>query len=292
MPVVKLRNFSNSVRQVGSCVRMLSSSFYLRERLELILDLFRDNATDLFPGEMRDRNTVLNPHIRSRWKQKASARSGVPTSEEDVDAEDFPEQINGLADDVITFLDSLNEFPEFTDESIDASITALEGDLKYWASCLKAYEGQLISTTLSCRDPYHPALSGQFKYPAVQRYLHDLTAEMGEHLDSINSSLSVFIEIGPSLTLCTSFLQKSDRLRAGVPIILTAQNRATENILTLSTVATFFSAVTATTLQFSYQEVNNLVQNGVNCFWFASLGFSTTTVANTLLHVMWRRSML
>lgn len=40
-------------------------------------------------------------------------------------------------------------------------------------------------------------LLDQFKYPAVQRYLHDLTGEMGEHLDSITSSLSIFIEIGP-----------------------------------------------------------------------------------------------
>lgn len=40
--------------------------------------------------------------------------------------------------------------------------------------------------------------AGQFKYPAVQRYLHDLSGEMGEHIDSITSSLSVFIEIGLS----------------------------------------------------------------------------------------------
>ena len=42
--------------------------------------------------------------------------------------------------------------------------------------------------------------AGQFKYPAVQRYVHDLTGEMGEHLDSIASSLSMFIEIGSFLT--------------------------------------------------------------------------------------------
>lgn len=39
----------------------------------------------------------------------------------------------------------------------------------------------------------HP---GQFKYPAVQRYLHDLTSEMADHLDTITSSLSMFLEIG------------------------------------------------------------------------------------------------
>jgi WD repeat-containing protein 26 len=74
----------------------------------------------------------------------------------------------------MTFLDCLNEFPEFTDEAVNASIRAFDGDLRvrllaifllssqeshcdvcfcrgqYWASCLEAYEGQL-------------------RYPAVER---------------------------------------------------------------------------------------------------------------------------
>jgi hypothetical protein len=36
----------------------------------------------------------------------------------------------------------------------------------------------------------------QFRYPAVQRYIHDISGEMGDHLDSITSTLSMFIEIG------------------------------------------------------------------------------------------------
>lgn len=140
----------------------------------------------------------MNPSMRPRRKAK-TPHAANPGVLEDLDAEDFPQQLEGFADDVITFLDCLNEFPEFTDEGVNASITSLEGDLKassffcvvlttviqpaqYWASCLQEYEGQ-------------------FKYPAVQRYLHDLTTEMGEHLDSITSSLSMFIEIGPSIHL-------------------------------------------------------------------------------------------
>ena len=123
---------------------ILSSSFRLRERLVLILHLFRENAADLFPRKVAraEKQDVMNPHMRPRRKQKASAQVAMPGLKEDVDAEDFPEHLAGLADDVITFLDCLNEFPEFTDESINASIIALEGDLKYWASCLKAYTGQ------------------------------------------------------------------------------------------------------------------------------------------------------
>lgn len=43
---------------------------------------------------------------------------------------------------------------------------------------------------------FFSAFTGQFRYPSVQRYLHDLVSEIGEHIESITSSLSVFIEIG------------------------------------------------------------------------------------------------
>ena len=107
--------------------------------------------------------------------------------------EDFPEQLEEFAKDIKTFLKSLNEFPEFTDEAVNSSMNAFEADLKYWASCLKTYEGSCLSCHLA---PDTESFSGQFKYPAVQRYVHDLCGEMGDHLDTITSSLSMFLEIG------------------------------------------------------------------------------------------------
>lgn len=49
---------------------------------------------------------------------------------ESLDPEDFPYQLQEFARDVKTFLDCLNEFPEFTDEAVNSSILSLEGDLK------------------------------------------------------------------------------------------------------------------------------------------------------------------
>jgi WD repeat-containing protein 26 len=46
----------------------------------------------------------------------------------------------------------------------------------------------------------------QFRYPAVQRYIHDITGEMGDHLDSITSTLSMFIEIGMLLEFMKKIL--------------------------------------------------------------------------------------
>lgn len=40
------------------------------------------------------------------------------------------------------------------------------------------------------------SLVGQFKYPAVQRYIHDLISETGEHIDRITDTLRMFIEVG------------------------------------------------------------------------------------------------
>ncbi len=94
---------------------------------------------------------------------------------------------------------------------------------------------------------------------------------MGEHIDSITSTLSMFIEIG-------------------VPTIRFAQKHGATNLLNLSTVATFFSAVTATTMQFSI-ELKGSTAAAVNCFWFASLVFSIAAAVNSLLGLTWKQAM-
>jgi hypothetical protein len=53
---------------------------------------------------------------------------------EKLDPENFPSQLGFFARDVMTFLHCLNEFPEFTDEALNASIVAFEGDLKVRAA--------------------------------------------------------------------------------------------------------------------------------------------------------------
>lgn len=131
---------------------------------------------------------------------------------------------------------------------------------------------------------------GQFKYPAVQRYLHDLTTEMGEHLDNITAALSVFIEIGALHCTLTNPIVPT-KLLTGVPTIRFAQEHASQNLLNLSTVATFFSAVTATTMQFSYNMTDGVIAQAVNCFWFISLVFSIQAAVNSLLGLTWKQAM-
>ncbi|KAJ7640788.1 WD40 repeat-like protein [Mycena polygramma] len=259
----QLRNFANATRQLGSSVAILSSAFHLREQIAQILFLYRENAADLFPRKISHvaRENTADPKIkgRRRTKSEKAARYRAPPHvarpaiDENLDLEKFPEQFEALANNIVTFGRCLNEFPEFTDEAINASITSFEGDLRYWASCLQVYQGQ-------------------FRYPAVQRYVHDLTTEMGEHIDSISSTLVMFVEVG-------------------VPTIRFGQKHKTDNLLNLSTVATFFSAVTATTLQFSFNLLGTGLKDAVNCFWFASLVFSIAAAVNSLLGLTWKQAM-
>ncbi|KAF9225897.1 hypothetical protein BS17DRAFT_777834 [Gyrodon lividus] len=275
----ELRNFANAARQLGSSVGILSTAFRLRERLTRVLFLFRENAADLFPRKVarQPRDTLVNPNVMEKRRRKNKMREGVwggfgegstpnsnatlgspsvsnrPNADDFLDTAFFPEHLEAFAADVVAFLNCLNEFPEFTDEAMNTSIRAFEGDLKYWACCLDTYKGQ-------------------FKYPAVQRYIHDLTSEMGEHVDSITSTLSMFIEVG-------------------VPTIRFAQKHGASNLLTLSTVATFFSAVTATTLQFSYSSTSTVLAKSVNAFWFSSLVFSIAAAVNSLLGLSWKMAM-
>ncbi|KAF8893635.1 hypothetical protein BD779DRAFT_1396588, partial [Infundibulicybe gibba] len=266
----ELRAFANAARQLGSSMAILSSSFHLRERLPKILFLFRENAADLFPlkiTRLARGTTVVNSQVNGHWnlkpttnprrsaKYQAPQYVATPAIHGDLDPESFPSQLEALAADVTTFLHCLNEFPEFMDEAANASIDSFGDDLKASSfDSLVAYWGR------------------QFRRPAVQRYIHDIMSEMGEHIDNTISILSMFIGIG-------------------VPAIRFAQKHSVKNLLNLSTVATFFSAVTATTLQFTFDKVETPAENAVNSFWFASLVFSISAAVNSLLWLTWKQTM-
>jgi hypothetical protein len=150
---IQLRNFSNAgklrfpfycltlcltsnhpARQLGSSVGILSSAFRLRERLAHVLHLFHENAADLFPRKIQHhvKEPMLHPFSKpSRKKMKKPPPNvALPAIAKDLDLEDFPNQFSLLAQEVVALLNCLNEFPEFTDEAVNASIQSFEVDLK------------------------------------------------------------------------------------------------------------------------------------------------------------------
>lgn len=79
-------------------------------------------------------------------------------------------------------------------------------------------------------------------------------------------------------------------LVADIEHVLFAQNHDVGTLQSLSTVATFFSGVTATTLQFSFGAHDGALENAVNSFWFTSLVLSISAAVSSLLAVTWKQS--
>jgi WD repeat-containing protein 26 len=119
----------------------------LRERLAHILHLYQENAADLFPRkfprtEMKTPATQTDPKPPRQTpslnagapavgrRSILSAHVAKPVVPDDLDSEHFPEQFEALAKDIVTFVSCLNEFPEFSDENVNASIMEFEKDLK------------------------------------------------------------------------------------------------------------------------------------------------------------------
>jgi len=122
----QLQRFANAARQLSSSAGILSSASELRRRLIDVAFLLRENAADLFPNEVQryqsgaDRSTPFGP----------AATPGLTP-------EDIPRKLKALAEDIMTFLSSLTEFPEFTDESLNGSILSFQGDLKVCQATLR-----------------------------------------------------------------------------------------------------------------------------------------------------------
>ncbi|CAE6405826.1 unnamed protein product [Rhizoctonia solani] len=251
---LKLQAFANAVRQLGSSVGLLNAAYNLRARLRQIQYFFQENAAELFDAIPHAPNVGTSRYsARKRGKVRRNMAVGPDNTLWSTEIEELPDEMEKLAADLDKFLKRLNDVPEFTDEAVNASIVAFEGDLRYRASCLREFKEQL-------------------KFAAVSRYINDLTEDLGEHMESMMDSLNTFIDVG-------------------VPTIRFSQKHTATGLQNLSTVATFFSGVTATTLQFSFEAHDNVPQNLVNGLWISSLVFSIASAINSQLAYHWRAAM-
>lgn len=100
----------------------------------MVVYLFHENAADLFPRKVRHQDMATQasnvPLRTKRHRSKPPPNVRTPVVTGDLDPEDFPKQMAQFAEDIVIFLECLNEFPEFTDEAVNASILAFQGDLK------------------------------------------------------------------------------------------------------------------------------------------------------------------
>ncbi|KAG9091772.1 hypothetical protein FRC06_000387 [Ceratobasidium sp. 370] len=265
----QLQSFANSVRQLGSSVGLMNATYHLRGALIQIEYFFRENAADLFTeirrGSMETAraNAKLNEDSESdtdstRKKRRVLDKDRIHTGMRPHvmpvgDFEQFPHEMQKLSRQIEVFVDRLNDIPEFTDELVNATFLSFACDLRYRASCLGEFKGQL-------------------KTIAVQRYINDLSIDIGMHMESMRDALNTFIEVG-------------------IPTIRHAQNHTANGLQYLSTVATFFSGVTATTIQYSFDQTGNTRADLVNALWIISLIFSIASAINSQLAYHWRAAM-
>jgi len=128
-----LQEFQNAARQLGSSIGLLSSAYRLRQRLFVVLHLFRENAESLFPKYIKPKPEPLDAPAPRKPTRTGGPKATIlrrPTMNVEQDAEALPKEMGLLAQDVMSFLHHLEEFPEFIDEAVNASITAFQHDLK------------------------------------------------------------------------------------------------------------------------------------------------------------------
>jgi WD repeat-containing protein 26 len=78
----------------------------------------------------------------------------------------------------------------------------------------------------------------------------------------------------------------------GTSTIRGAQKGSSGNLINLSTVATLFSGVTATIIQFPYTNNANTIEDVVNGLWFISPVFGISAAVNSLHGLSWMQTVL
>jgi hypothetical protein len=152
--------------RLGSSVGLLSSAFHLRARLSQILHLFRENAAELFRDVLRQSVEPTRPlGTRKRRKPLRPTQKMRPDITIRSDPEALPEELDFLATDLHTFLECLNQIPEFTDEGVNSTALSFHNDLKYWASGLQEYKGEGHALWFQPLDSSNPPCQASFAAP-------------------------------------------------------------------------------------------------------------------------------
>ncbi|KAG8788487.1 hypothetical protein FRC12_014528 [Ceratobasidium sp. 428] len=215
---IKLQTLADAVRQLGSSLAMFSAAHRVKVQLQKVSAIFHENVAENLFGIVPSTSHTSSVHGKRTgtiWHRKTASYLAAPCNPTVRELEDLPTELESLATDLRALIDSLQGLPECREQPI----TTLEADLKYHASCLRDFEGQLDT-------------------PSVAHYINELTVDLTMHIEAVVISLHNFIKVG-------------------VPTIAAQQAVAAARLQNLSTVATFLSAVTATMLQ--YRANNNVL---------------------------------
>ena len=125
-------------------------------------------------------------------------------------------------------------------------------------------------------------------YPAtIDEYLDHILRPLVNNLKRYIEVLTIVSEKGKVSLVC---FNGNSSFSTDIPAIRQSQDIASQQHVNLTTIATFLSSVTATTLQISASAPPSVLTTVTNTFWFVSLVFSAASAVYSLLEMTWRRS--
>jgi hypothetical protein len=120
----------------------------------------------------------------------------------------------------------------------------------------------------------------------VRRFLDELSAEIQLDIERLSRSIASFVSVGECLHVKDSRILMNHS--QGIPMIQHAQNKKANGLLNISTVATFFSGVSATALQYSIASHSTASQQLVNFSWISALVFALASAINSQIAYRWQ----
>ncbi|KAL5507587.1 hypothetical protein ACEPAH_7043 [Sanghuangporus vaninii] len=232
------------------------------------------NAADSNGVRFTDRHNPLKQHVQSLLNTLGGGGRTAKALEK------MQEGLNCLSESVQCSLQpyEMNKYYLYPDDCVKA-LRALDGIIAEMTKALREFgvfntrffhilhivQGDLQRTTIR--------LNGEYGH-------HRCCVE--EYLDSIFGPLVGDLEI--YVKELTGVAEKE------IPAIRQSQEFATQRYLNLTTIATFLSSVTATTLQITAGGPASVLNTITNSFWFVSLVFSSASAIYSLLVMTWRQS--
>ncbi|KAG9042982.1 hypothetical protein FS837_010171 [Tulasnella sp. UAMH 9824] len=163
--------------------------------------------------------------------------------------------MESLSERLGAFLEALRAIPEFSDEPLTDALVNLQEWLRYRAHRIRTHIGPQSKLEI-----------------IILQYIEQAMKEMSLHVSRLETGLKDFIE-------------------QGVKAIQNSEKKSQARLQNMSTVATFLSAVTATTMQYSMGEDRPKTASAVLGLWISSLILSIASAINAQLAIHWRATM-
>ena len=253
--------FRATSRTLGLPLGLVASSRLVEQQINLMHYFMWKNALKLSQSP----TTLFAPGPTIPHTFKVKTEKGIETRSS-YNTNDFVNVVALLAEELSEFLDYWSNVPKFVEEDVSQSGTSLRDELEvlFVPIFSTSYHLHCKQYRVKCFRTSHPLSEKEIS----QRYLHDLCGIIGPQIDILGQALSDFVEVG------------AQAVRA-------AQEYRRLNLRNVSTIATFFSAVSTGMIQISIEMKETRLEKAINLLFIGSLVLSVAAVIQSLLVLAW-----